>query len=372
VRKAGLIATLTMVATAFAAIGATSAIAKPGDIIVGDSGNAEVIRVNPKTGAKTVISDDTRFDSPNDTVFGRNGTIYVADYQAFDGGGGVFAVNPKTGATSVVSDDPLFEQPDGIAMGPDGDLYVTDLQTTNANLLRVDLPSGETSVVVADDPLLDNGPLGVVVPPNAIPIVATSEPLIARVNPLSGAVTTVADEDDGLAGGEGLTRGPDGMLYFADSTEGLQAVNPATGAVSTVADVPDYDSYGLTYDFHDRIVFGDGTDLYSVSLRNGGVETIAQDFGYPEGSEVEPPRCKGKTATIVGSVKKDKLKGSRFKDVIATLGGKDKVNAKGGNDIVCGGKGKDKLKGGKGRDKLFGQGGKDKLNGGPGKDKEQQ
>ena len=53
--------------------------AKPGDIIVGDSGSDEVLRVKPKTGATTLISDDVRFVDPNDTVFGPNGMIYVAD-----------------------------------------------------------------------------------------------------------------------------------------------------------------------------------------------------------------------------------------------------------------------------------------------------
>jgi streptogramin lyase len=366
VKKAGLIAAIAVAASLMPAVPAA---AKKGDIIVGDSNTAEVIRVNPKTGAKTTISDDSQLEHPSDTVFGRDGTIYVADY----GVHAVFAVNPKTGATELVSDDPLFSTPDGIALGPDGDLYVTNIDAPNG-LLRVDLPSGSTSVV-SDDPLVADGPIGVVVPADGIPMVADTD-LIARVDPATGNAVAISDASDGLQGGDGLTRGPDGTLYFAEEAAGLQAVDPRTGAVTDLTGAIPYDGYGLAFDFHRRIVFSAGADVYSADLRGGGFDTVATDFGggagYPEGFEVEPPKCKGKTATIVGSTKKDKLKGSKFKDVIHTLGGKDKVDAKGGNDIVCGGKGKDKLKGGGGKDKLLGQGGKDKLDGGPGKDKERQ
>jgi Ca2+-binding RTX toxin-like protein len=255
-------------------------------------------------------------------------------------------------------------------MGPDGDLYVTDLDSPMGSLFRVDLPSGATTPV-SDDPSLV-GAVGVVVPPSGDPVVATFDTVVARVDATSGAATTIVDDGDGFNGGAGLARGPDGTLYTAEQSAGIDAIDPRDGSFTRVASASTYDGYGLAFDPKRRIVFGDGTDVYEANLRTGDFEKVASDFGYPEGFEVEPPRCKGKTATIVGSTKKDNLKGSKFKDVIHTLGGNDKVNAKGGNDIVCGGKGKDKLKGGKGKDKLLGQGGKDKLDGGPGKDKERQ
>lgn len=78
-------------------------------------------------------------------------------------------------------------------------------------------------------------------------------------------------------------------------------------------------------------------------------------------------RCKGKTATLVGTNKKDKLVGTSGNDVIAALGGNDRINAKGGKDLVCAGGGKDKVNGKGGNDRLFGEGGNDTLNGGAGK-----
>ncbi len=87
------------------------------------------------------------------------------------------------------------------------------------------------------------------------------------------------------------------------------------------------------------------------------------------GAAGRPPRCGGKPATIVGTPRRDRLKGTRRADVVAALGGDDTVTALGGNDVVCGGAGRDVLKGGPGKDRLLGQAGNDRLLGGPGIDR---
>jgi hypothetical protein len=102
----------------------------------------------------------------------------------------------------------------------------------------------------------------------------------------------------------------------------------------------------------------------------------------PCGMAVTPDAtCSGRTATVVGTSGKDRLRGTKRADVIAALGGSDTVKARGGNDIVCGGagrdtlsggRGKDRLRGGKGRDRLIGGPGRDRLSGGPGRDTEKQ
>jgi uncharacterized repeat protein (TIGR01451 family) len=75
-----------------------------------------------------------------------------------------------------------------------------------------------------------------------------------------------------------------------------------------------------------------------------------------------PPRkarCGGIAATIVGTGRPEKLKGTKKRDVIAGLGGGDRIFGRGGNDLICGGAGNDKLFGGPGRDRLLGGDGKD-------------
>jgi DNA-binding beta-propeller fold protein YncE len=97
----------------------------------------------------------------------------------------------------------------------------------------------------------------------------------------------------------------------------------------------------------------------------------------PNGNPLPQVKCGGLKATIVGTSRADKLKGTPGRDVIAAGAGNDKVSARGGKDVVCGeggndqlggGPGADLLLGGPGRDTLLGDGGVDRFLGGPGRD----
>ena len=93
--------------------------------------------------------------------------------------------------------------------------------------------------------------------------------------------------------------------------------------------------------------------------------------GGSGGSGNPPPAvtCGGKRATIVGTKRADRLRGTPGRDVIAALGGNDRVSALGRADIVCGGAGRDTLRGGAGRDRLFGGPQKDTCIGGAARDR---
>ncbi len=86
--------------------------------------------------------------------------------------------------------------------------------------------------------------------------------------------------------------------------------------------------------------------------------------GWPS---IGPVRCNGRVATIVGTNRAERLRGSGGRDVIAALGGNDKVRGANGDDIICGGSGKDKLAGNGGRDRLEGGKGPDRCKGGGGR-----
>jgi Ca2+-binding RTX toxin-like protein len=97
-----------------------------------------------------------------------------------------------------------------------------------------------------------------------------------------------------------------------------------------------------------------------------------------ESANLVPPRCQGQDATIVGTGRGDKLRGTKGDDVIAAGGGDDRVVGLGGDDLVCGGAGadvirgkggKDELRGGRGKDELRGGGGADRCRGGGGSDR---
>jgi uncharacterized delta-60 repeat protein len=88
----------------------------------------------------------------------------------------------------------------------------------------------------------------------------------------------------------------------------------------------------------------------------------------PGGGGTSVPRCAGKRATIVGTSRKNRLRGTRRSDVIVALGGNDSITAGRGNDRICAGSGNDSINGESGNDRIYGQDGKDKLKGGSGND----
>jgi uncharacterized repeat protein (TIGR01451 family) len=88
--------------------------------------------------------------------------------------------------------------------------------------------------------------------------------------------------------------------------------------------------------------------------------------------------CRGRQATVVGTVGTDTLAGTPGRDVVVarrgsdrilTFGGRDLICAGGGNDVVKSGARSDKVLAGPGADRLKGQGGSDTLSGGRGPDR---
>ncbi len=79
-----------------------------------------------------------------------------------------------------------------------------------------------------------------------------------------------------------------------------------------------------------------------------------------------PATCTGTNATIAGTPRSDRLRGTNDDDVIAAGRGDDTVVGLQGDDVVCGGRGDDKLRGQGGDDTLRGGTGRDELRGGGG------
>jgi Ca2+-binding RTX toxin-like protein len=75
-----------------------------------------------------------------------------------------------------------------------------------------------------------------------------------------------------------------------------------------------------------------------------------------------------KLTTREGTLRRDRLIGSKADDLINGVDGHDVINGGTGDDALQGENGNDKLRGGKDNDKLFGGAGKDLLNGGLGDD----
>ncbi|MEO8308521.1 MAG: SMP-30/gluconolactonase/LRE family protein [Pseudomonadota bacterium] len=124
--------------------GANGLLLEPaGTLLLADSGSRNLARFDPKTKQKTVLVDrfeGHRFNSPNDMVRGRDGTVYFTDppfgLRGMDKSpvretpfSGVYRLDPD-GKVHLVDDSLKF--PNGILLSPDGRrLYVSDTDFAN-------------------------------------------------------------------------------------------------------------------------------------------------------------------------------------------------------------------------------------------------
>jgi len=118
---------------------------RAGRLVTCEHGGRRVTRTEPD-GSITVIADKYRgkkLNSPNDVVVKSDGSVWftdpdygiMSDYEGFkapreQAGCFVYRVDPKTGAVSVVADD--FVKPNGLAFSPDEKtLYIADSGVTH-------------------------------------------------------------------------------------------------------------------------------------------------------------------------------------------------------------------------------------------------
>jgi hypothetical protein len=197
-------------------VGPRAAAAAPGDILVVDTGASGVIRVDPVTGARTTVSENSAppggpaFVNPVGVALEADGDILVADGDAFGGGGGVIRVDAVRGARTTVSENaappggPAFLDPEGVALEADGDILVADVNAFGGagRVIRVDPLTGarttvsENSAPPGGPAFLD--PVGVALEADGDILVADAgafggEGGVIRVDPLTGARTTVSE-----------------------------------------------------------------------------------------------------------------------------------------------------------------------------------
>ena len=142
---------------------------------------------------------------------------------------------------------------------------------------------------------------------------------------------------------------------------------------------------GSTSIWGDVQIWGDrifGADHFGGSScdapQTGAVLEFTKNASNADLSCSNVPKCNGISATIVGSVNAEQLRGTIGQDVIVGLGGDDIIFgldgadylcAGDGNDTVYGGNGDDFIDGGDDNDLLFGQSGDDFLLGSLGDDR---
>ncbi len=222
-----------------------------GDLIVTDpnafDGAGALFRVDPVTGAQTIIASGGNFVYPAGVAIDSNGNLIVIDKEAFDGSGGVIRVNPMTGQQTPVSSGGFFVTPTGIAIAPNGDIMVTDGGAFHGTggLIRIDPSTGTQSEFSSggdfrfpvDIAIGSDGEI-FVLDRTAFYNTSTGQGgAVFRIDPLTGAQTVISSGETFLYVA-GIAVAPDGSILVTDSHHTHKAivrVDPETGTQTTVS-----------------------------------------------------------------------------------------------------------------------------------------
>lgn len=102
----------------------------PGDIIVTDQGqqgiggfDGRIIRVDPATGAQTIISAGGLLFDPNSVTMDASGNLIVSDFNS--SGGAIIRVDPATGTQTLIASGNLLSHPRGVTLDSAGNIFAT-------------------------------------------------------------------------------------------------------------------------------------------------------------------------------------------------------------------------------------------------------
>ena len=240
------------------------------DIIAFTDSQGGIIRVDPVTGVRTTVSENG--DPVGGPSFAQgisgiaieaDGDILVLDGLAFGGTGGIIRVDPVTGVRTTVSEntapadpDVDFSEPFDLALEADGDIVVSDRDFAGGSggVIRVDPVTGDRSVV-SENAAPTSGPeaefdnnIGIAVEANGTILVSDTNNIgVIRVNPTTGARTLLSSNTSPAGEPDfffpiGMAPDAAGNILVADATAfqplgtgGVISVNPTSGARTLVS-----------------------------------------------------------------------------------------------------------------------------------------
>jgi len=191
-----------------------------------------VFRVDPATGAQTVISSGGSFHQPCGIAVEASGSILVGDRGGSGIIGKVIRIDPVTGQQTVLSSG---GSPCGIAIEPSGDFLVVD-SLQNA-IIRFDSITATQTVVSSGGFLADPTDLAFDSEGNIIVAVFGSNlgiPGIFKINPLTGSQSIVSTGDKFVRPWR-LTVAADGNIFVTDeNTKNILKVDPISGVQTII------------------------------------------------------------------------------------------------------------------------------------------
>ncbi len=236
---------------------AHGAVVAPGQVFAGDS-NLGLFQFGEQ-GVK--LFSDTVLQSPMDIAIESDQSLLIAQRTLTNGPGSVVRVNPATGAASVVSSGGLLNTPRGIVIEASGHIVVSNNQ--DGTIVRVDPITGDQELVfsnglggVFDITLDSSGDIFATVEGSVIGTPGS----VLRINPLDGSRSTVA-QGGFFQRPFGLSIGPDGDVFVADRiADALIRVDPDTSSQSIffVGEGPGRFSF-LDFDDEGKIVAARGS-----------------------------------------------------------------------------------------------------------------
>ncbi len=243
---------------------------QPGDIYAVSAGTRAVVRVDPATGAQSLVAPGSLSTTGGFAVgvaVAGSGDLYLTL------GEKIARIVPSGTQSDLATG---FGNPGGITLEPTGDILVADL-LTNA-ISRVNPATGTSSILSSGGQI--SGPLGIGRAPNGDILVASrNNSRIVRIHPTTGAQTIVSEA--GLLGNPQWLAVSLAGDIFVTTGNGIVKVNPGTGAQSVLASGGVlFSPRGIALDASGGLVVANGNNrILRVNVTTGAVTEISPRGG---------------------------------------------------------------------------------------------
>jgi streptogramin lyase len=194
-----------------------------GMLLVVEATNA-VVQVDPTSGSQTLIASGDMLQSPFGIEVEEDGNVLVTTKDAGQGYDGIVRIDPSDGSQSLVTEGATQEQFLGLGINESGDIYLGNSITNNGEILRVNPETGEQTLVAGGHPL--DWVYDIAVSSTGDLYVANGNHFqfgyIIHVHPTNGAKTIIAQTDELglLAGVKGIAIYPDTSVQTVPKTWG--------------------------------------------------------------------------------------------------------------------------------------------------------